>query len=63
MDKGPRKNNFDKWVARPESSKGVVCHLATPFEDSGRATSAISKTGMLDGNHDSQRTCSGRAQP
>ena len=29
------------WVARPESSKGVLselCSLLTPFEDSGRAT-------------------------
>jgi len=26
-----------KWVARPESSKGVL-DASTPFEDSGRAT-------------------------
>src|SRR5438552_1564158 len=31
------------WVARPESSKGVLSCCSTPFEDSGRATQTAAR--------------------
>jgi len=34
-----------EWVARPESSKGVVAAGSTPSEDSGRGTQDVDKTG------------------
>jgi hypothetical protein len=39
------------WVARPESSKGVLAH-ATPFEDSGRATGQASRNWSGHGSRD-----------